>query len=75
MRLNQICLVREEVRVPRVGLPDGSVRPVEPEWVRQLDGFTLLFEALVLMLAQQTALASQIWEGVARRPSTLSSPI
>jgi transposase len=47
-----------EVRVPRVKLPDGSVRLVEPEWVGQLNGFTLLFEALVLMLAQQMPFAA-----------------
>lgn len=42
-----------EVRVPRVKLPDGSVRQVQPDWAGKLSGFTLLFEALVLMLAQQ----------------------
>ena len=42
-----------EVRVPRVRLPDGKVALVEPDWVGKLAGFTLLFEALVLMLAQQ----------------------
>src|SRR5260370_27276596 len=47
-----------EVRVPRVRLPDGSVRVVEPEWVGQLNGFTLLFEALGLMLAQQMPFAA-----------------
>src|ERR1700674_4027361 len=47
-----------EVRTPRVRLPDGAVRLVEPEWVGQLDGFTLLFEALVLMLAQQMPFAA-----------------
>jgi transposase len=47
-----------EVRVPRVRLPDGSVRLVEPDWVGQLDGFTQLFEALVLMLAQQMPFAA-----------------
>jgi len=41
-----------EVRVPRVRLPDNSVRLVEPDWVGQLEGFTLLFEALVMMLCQ-----------------------
>ncbi|CAB3809492.1 ISL3 family transposase ISAe1 [Paraburkholderia ultramafica] len=46
------------VRVPRVRLPDGSVRLVEPDWVGQLSGFTLLFEALVLMLAQQMPFAA-----------------
>jgi transposase len=40
-----------EVRVPRVKLPDG-VALVEPDWFGKLSGFTLLFEALVLMLAR-----------------------
>ena len=43
-----------EVRVPRVKLPEGKVALVEPDWVGKLAGFTLLFEALVLMLAQAT---------------------
>jgi transposase len=47
-----------EVRVPRVRLPDGKVALVEPEWVGKLAGFTLLFEALVLMLAQQMPFAA-----------------
>src|ERR1700738_4152705 len=38
-----------EVRLPRVRLPDGSVRLVEPDWVGQVNGFTLAFEVLVLM--------------------------
>ena len=42
-----------EVRVPRLRLPDGKVALFEPDWVGKLAGFTLLFEALVLMLAQQ----------------------
>jgi transposase len=42
-----------EVRVPRVKLPDDKVRVVEPGWAGKLNGFTLLFEALVLMLCQQ----------------------
>jgi len=42
-----------EVRVPRVKLPDGRVVLVEPGWAGKLSGFTLLFEALVLMLCQQ----------------------
>jgi transposase len=42
-----------EVRVPRVRLPDGSVRQVEPPWFGRLDGFTLMFEALIVLLAQQ----------------------
>jgi transposase len=47
-----------EVRVPRVQLPDGRVALVEPDWVGKLSGFTLLFEALVLMLAQQMPFAA-----------------
>ena len=42
-----------EIRVPRVRLPDGSVRQVEPAWTGRLDGFTLFFEALIVLLAQQ----------------------
>jgi transposase len=47
-----------EVRVPRVRLPDGAVRQVEPPWAGKLSGFTLLFEALVLMLCQQMTFAA-----------------
>lgn len=47
-----------EVRVPRIKLPDGKVRLVEPEWVGKLDGFTLLFEALVLALCRQMPFAA-----------------
>jgi transposase len=47
-----------EVRVPRVKLPDGSVRLVEPPFAGKLKGFTLLFEALLLMLAQQMPFAA-----------------
>src|SRR4030095_6631189 len=47
-----------EVRVPRVKLPDGAVRQVEPPWAGKLAGFTLLFEALVLMLCQQMTFAA-----------------
>jgi transposase len=50
------CLL--EVRTPRVKLPDGSVRLVEPEFAGRLSGFTLLFEALILMLAQQMPFAA-----------------
>jgi transposase len=42
-----------EVRIPRVKLPDGAVRQIEPAWAGKLSGFTLLFEALVLLLCQQ----------------------
>jgi transposase len=47
-----------EVRVPRVRLADGAVRQVEPPWAGKLSGFTLLFEALVLMLCQQMSFAA-----------------
>ena len=47
-----------QVRTPRVKLPNGSVRLVEPEFAGRLSGFTLLFEALVLMLAQQMPFAA-----------------
>ena len=42
-----------EVRIRRVKLPDGSVRPVSPEWAGKLSGFALLFEAFVLLLARE----------------------
>ena len=42
-----------QVRVPRVRLPHGAVRQVDPDFAGRLSGFTLLFEALILMLAQQ----------------------
>ena len=48
------CILEVRVpRVPRVRLPDGSVRQVEPPWAGKLSGFTLLFEALMLVLCQQ----------------------
>src|SRR5260370_14406215 len=47
-----------EVRVPRVRLPDGSVRLVQPDWMGKLDGFTLLFEALVLTLCREITFAA-----------------
>ena len=47
-----------EVRTPRVKLPDGRVALVEPDWVGKLAGFTLLFEALVLAMAQQMTFAA-----------------
>ena len=47
-----------EVRIPRVKLPDGAVRQIEPPWAGKLSGFTLLFEALVLMLCQQMTFAA-----------------
>ena len=47
-----------QVRAPRVKLPGGSVRLVEPDFAGKLSGFTLLFEALILMLAQQMPFAA-----------------
>jgi transposase len=47
-----------EVHVPRVRLQDGKVALVEPDWVGKLCGFPLLFEALVLMLAEQMPFAA-----------------
>jgi transposase len=45
------CLL--QVRVPRVRLPHGAVRLIDPDFAGRLNGFTLMFEALILMLAQQ----------------------
>lgn len=42
-----------EVRVPRVKLPDGKVIQVIPPWAGKLSGFSLLFEAFVLLLSRQ----------------------
>ena len=47
-----------EVRTPRVKLPDGAVHLVKPPFAGKLSGFTLLFEALVLMLAPQMPFAA-----------------
>jgi transposase len=47
-----------EVRVPRVKLPDGSVRLIEPPWAGKFSGFTLLFEALVLCLCREMPFAA-----------------
>jgi transposase len=47
-----------EVRVPRVKLPNGSVRLIEPPWAGKLNGFTLLFEALVLCLCREMPFAA-----------------
>jgi transposase len=42
-----------EVRVPRVRLPDGGIRQVEPDWAGRLAGFTLLFEALIMIMCRE----------------------
>ena len=44
-----------EVRIPRVKLPDGKVMQITPPWSGKLCGFTLLFEAFVLLLAGETS--------------------
>jgi hypothetical protein len=41
-----------------VKLPDGRVVQIEPDWFGKPSGFTLLFEALVLALAQQMSFAA-----------------
>lgn len=50
------CLL--QVRTPRVKLPNGAVRLVEPDFAGRLNGFTLLFEAFILMLARQMPFAA-----------------
>lgn len=50
-----------QVRTPRVRLPDGGIRLVTPAWAGRLNGFTLLFEALILMLCREMP-----WAAVAR---------
>ena len=42
------------MRVPRVKLPDGKIMQITPPWSDKLSGFTLLFEAFVLLLARET---------------------
>lgn len=47
-----------EVRTPRVRLPDGGIRLVEPDWAGKLAGFTLLFEALIITLCREMPFAA-----------------
>lgn len=47
-----------EARTPRVRLPEGAVRLVEPDWAGRLAGFTLLFEALILTLCREMPFAA-----------------
>ena len=49
-----------QVRTPRVKMPNGSVRLVEPDFAGRLNGFTLLFEAFILMLARQMAVCCRV---------------
>jgi transposase len=46
------------VRVPRVRLPDGGIRQVEPDWAGRLAGFTLLFEALIMSMCREMTFAA-----------------
>ncbi len=46
------------VRVPRVHLPDGGIRQVEPDWAGRLAGFTLLFEALIMAMCREMTFAA-----------------
>ena len=39
-------------RVPRVKLPNGKVKQIQTPWEGLSNGFTLLFEALLLQLCQ-----------------------
>lgn len=45
-------------KVPRVKTPDGQVRTVEVPWARPGSGFTLLFEALALLLATEMSMSA-----------------
>jgi transposase len=47
-----------EVRVPRVRLPNGGIRQVEPDWAGRLAGFTLLFEALIMAMCREMTFAA-----------------
>jgi hypothetical protein len=47
-----------QVHTPGVKLPNGSVRLVEPDFAGRLNGFTLLFEAFILMLSGQMPFAA-----------------
>ena len=46
------------VRVPRVRVPDGGIRQVEPDWAGRLAGFTLLFEALIMSMCREMTFAA-----------------
>jgi transposase len=41
-----------------VRLPDGGTRQVEPDWAGRLAGFTLLFEALIMMMCREMTFAA-----------------
>lgn len=48
-----------QVRTPRVKLPGGAVRLVEPSWARQLSCFPLLPETLVLKFNRAISVAAK----------------
>lgn len=50
------CLL--EARVPRCKCPEHGVLSVEVPWARQGSGFTLLFEALVMLLGRDMPMAA-----------------
>ena len=52
---HQACL---HCRVPRIDCPDCGVKTVELPWARPGSGFTLLFEALIMALAQSMPIKS-----------------
>jgi transposase len=45
-------------RVPRVDCADHGVKPISPPWARPGSGFTLLFEALLVTMAQHMPVAA-----------------
>lgn len=47
-----------EARVPRVECPEHGVRQIEVPWGRAGSGFTLLFEALIMMLCREMPMAA-----------------
>ena len=51
-------------RVPRVKLPDGSVRQVAIPWARSGSGFTLLFEAYSMLLIEGEMPVSKVADSV-----------
>ena len=47
-----------EARVPRVDCPEHGVRLINVPWGREESGFTLLFEALVMMVCREMPMAA-----------------
>ena len=68
-----------QVRTPRVKLPDGRVALAKLPFASKLSGFTLLFEALVPMLAPQRPMAAVVrttsrWRPTPRHDVCSASP-